>query len=202
MSEIHRQDDLPAFAQYLLGQITQDNPTNRNTAPNAHTTRTAGIGIYAYASDKAALNQVLWLTAMEEFDRQARELSRRRTNPIEAIRALGEAYARFAIEKPARFRDLFLLDSGRLATELNADLSRENTYRMLLEWVTEGVELGLLRRDDPELIAQTLWAAIHGVFSLAGSWNDFPFKPQAQLFSSMLETLMGGILPIPHRNES
>lgn len=197
MPDVPQGEARPAFAQELLNAAGTEGLPPRAVGPRVGLT---GSGFHAYCPNKAVLAQALWRTALEEFDHHAKELSRRQADPVEAIKAVGTAYARFALEKPARFQDLFQLDNGRWATELNTNPSRENTYRAVLQWVTEAVDLGLLRPNDPELIAQTIWAGIHGVFSLVNSWNGFPFKPQELLFSSMSETLMAGVLA-GHRSE-
>lgn len=184
--EMRMGSPLPAFALELLS-IGMECPPSQSGG------RLTESDLHAYCPNKAALAQALWRTAVEEFDHHASTLSQLK-DPIEAIKTVGTAYARFALEKPARFQDLFQLDNVRLATELNNDPSHENTYRMLLQWVSEAIERGLLLRDDPELIAQTLWAGIHGVINLVNSWNDLPFKPQEMLVSSMFETLMVGVL--------
>ena len=149
--------------------------------------------LYAYFPAKADLVRAMWWEALEEFDRGAQALSQREADPMEAIKALGLAYARFALENPARFRMLFLSDGDRPVPELIADRSREGTYDLLLRRVTEAMAQGQMRRpSNPELIAQTLWAGVHGVFSLTNSWSDFPFQPPPLLVSTMMETLMAG----------
>jgi AcrR family transcriptional regulator len=191
MPEISMRGALPAFAQELLRAAGTDGQPPRVVGQGA---RLTGGGLGAYCPNKVALAQTLCRAAIEEFDRHANELSHLKEDPVAAIRALGMAYARFALERPARFQDIFHLDSGRTARELNNDPSRENSYLTLLQWVTDAVEQGLLRENDPELIAQTLWAGIHGVISLVNTWNDFPFKPQEMLISNMFEMLTVGVL--------
>ncbi len=187
----HQRGTRPLFARELLRITQRDGLETKAPAPGVMMDERE---YQAYSPNKTELVQALWLAALQEFDRCADELSRQKDNPLEGILALGKAYALFALERPARFNDIFQLDNGRLAAELNGKPTQENTYLTLLEWVSQAIEQGQLRHDDPELIAQTLWAGIHGVYSLLNSWTDFPFKPQELLFANMVKMLMIGVL--------
>ena len=189
----------PAFKQQLLGVVTAKAPPFPGPQPSAPLT---GYDACAYFPNEAVLAEALWRTALTELEQRAADLSLSQENPVESIKALGTAYARFAMDKPTHFQDLFRLDNGHLAAELYASPSPENAYRLLLDWVKQAIDRGQLRRDDPELIAQTLWAGIHGVFSLANSWSGFPFRAQEELFFSIFEMLMVGILADPERSGS
>lgn len=183
---------------------TPGNPTRNAPAAFAQELRdVAGIDaaphhdpttVYAYFRNNGDLVQALWWSALNDFDRRVQDAFRAADDPIQPLKAVGAAYARFALENPARFRDLFNLDTGRLAAELNADLSRESTYTLFLQMVKEAASEKNLCLRDPELIAQILWAAIHGIFSLVHSWPDFPFRPSSLLVSTMMDIMLAGVL--------
>lgn len=191
MPGIRTEDTPTAFAQALLEVACADGVAEQTAVPRSGPTASAR---HAYIPNQVELARALWWNALSEFDRRALESSHMEGDPVQAIKALGVAYARFAMEDPARYRELFCLDTGRLAADLNSNLSRESTYRLLLQWVTEAFEQRGLCLTDPELVAQTLWAGLHGIFSLISSWTDFPFRPTALLVSTMIDTLLVGVL--------
>jgi len=96
-------------------------------------------------------------------------------DPLERIRRLGLAYARFALRHPNQYRFMFMTplhenaEDGLSEDELQirGDPNRDG-YAFLIAAVTQAIDGGHLRPDlsDPQLVAQTLWAAIHGVVSL------------------------------------
>lgn len=82
--------------------------------------------------------------------------------------AAGQAYLDFALEQPKYYETIFMSP-----TELWADRPPEShvegglaTFQFLIDRVTEGMKAGLLRQDDPEDVAITIWAQSHGLVSL------------------------------------
>ncbi len=191
MPRICTEDERSAFAQALLDVAGADAGPARTARPRSDPMPSA---LHAYSPNQVELARALWWNALGEFDRRALGSSREEGDPVQAIKALGAAYARFALEDPARYRELFDLDTGRLAAEVNNNLSRESTYRLLLQKVMEAIEQRKLRMADPELVAQILWAGVHGIFSLINSWTEFPFRPPALLVSTMMDILLAGVL--------
>lgn len=187
MSRIHKEDTPTAFAQALLEVTCADSVAEQAAGPHGDSTISS---VFAYSPNGVDMVQALWWSALDEFDRRLQGASGTEGGPIQPIKALGTAYARFALKNPARFRDLFSLDTGRLAAELN----HESTYRMLLQMVMEATEQRGIRLTDPELTAQILWSAIHGIFSLINSWPVFPFRSPALLVSTMMDIMLAGVL--------
>jgi len=191
MPRICTEDGRAEFAQALLDVTGGTREPGGAAEPRGGPTAEA---LHAYFPNRGDLVQALWWSALDEFDCRAQGASGMEGDPIQPIKALGMAYARFALENPARFRDLFDLDTGRLAAELNSNLSRESTYRTFLKMVADAAAQREIHLKDPELIAQILWAAIHGVFSLINSWPDFPFRSPGSLVSAMMDIMLAGVL--------
>ncbi len=68
------------------------------------------------------------------------------------------------------------------------------TFAVLSEAVARAMELGALRRDDADLVAQQLWTAMHGyvMLELAGlhlTSND----PVEEVFRPLMATLLAGL---------
>lgn len=149
--------------------------------------------LYAYFPTKTALLRALWQEALDELLIRMRDISRHETDPVSAIRALGEAYIAFALENRARYRVLFLIESGDSVADLKTGGIRHAAYDLFRTKVSDAIALGRLRLDDPDLVAQTFWSGVHGVLVLTGSSASFDFLPPQVLASSMIDTLLSGL---------
>lgn len=87
--------------------------------------------------------------------------------PIERVRRAGDAYARFAAQRPHQFRILVQPPNEPEALAHVAQLTREQNAK-LAQALRDGVDDGSFRADlDPELTADALWASLDGLLSLA-----------------------------------
>lgn len=119
-------------------------------------------------------------------------------DPVERLRACARVYVQFAIEHPNHYRLMFMapipVDPSEEALARKGN-PNEDAYAFLLSIVTSAIEAGVFRPEynDAHLVAQTLWAAVHGVVSLeiaqgCESWTCWaPFQERA-------ETMLDGIL--------
>jgi len=73
----------------------------------------------------------------------------------------------------------------------------KDSYAFLMQTVHEAMAMGVFRVQNADLIAQTLWAAVHGVISLQiakcnDAWVDWqPIEERAKL---MLDAVLRGLL--------
>lgn len=126
--------------------------------------------IYNYFADKDALLQAI---CDEDFLTLANEMQAimQLPNSIIRIQALCNQYAKFALSYPSHYRLMFMTPQ-KICNLETSQIQRGNAEQdayALLKWVTkEAFDAQLFRADvdDYELIAQTLWASIHGVCSL------------------------------------
>lgn len=165
--------------------------------------------IYLHFADKETLFQELCSTDFLELAHLFQSVALI-ADPIERLRASAAAYFQFAMEHPNHYRLMFMQRIPVSPSE--EDLARkgnpnEDAYAFLLSIVTAGIEAGAFRPEftDPQLLAQTLWAAVHGVVSLeithgCESWAGWvPFQQRAQ---TMLDGILRGLAkPEPHSQE-
>jgi AcrR family transcriptional regulator len=141
--------------------------------------------IYGHFADKEDLFLQL---CHEDFLRLAGSFNQlaQIADPIERVRQLGTAYVEFGTKFPNHYR----MGKGN---------PEEDSYEMLRQTVAEGIQAGAYRKDltDPDLVAQTLWAGVHGVISLEiakkeDNWvNWCPIDERARI---MLDGLLHGLL--------
>jgi len=92
-------------------------------------------------------------------------------DPVERLRATGLAYAEFAITHPNHYRLMFMTPHphpDEEEMEISKGNPEEDAYAFLKGTVAEAIAAGRLRPglEDAELVAQTMWAGMHGVVSL------------------------------------
>ncbi len=127
--------------------------------------------IYAHFKDKESLIREL---CNEDFGKLASQFMQLATepDPLTRIRLAGHSYIQFAVGHPNHYKLMFMTEHSGL--ELTDDELKdrgnpeEDAYAFLLHAVSEAMAAGKLRLDlkDPQLVAQTFWAVVHGVASL------------------------------------
>lgn len=162
--------------------------------------------IYQHFADKEALIRAMCDRDFEAFAEELREHARE-ADPIRRIRAAGEVYLRFAQEYPDHFRVMFMTPHMH-PDELNAEDHRKrgdpdvDGYAFLHVAVDEAMRANRFRPDlgNPDLIVQTLWAAVHGVATLHITHQRDPWVPWAPLIErhyTMLDAVLRGMLRNP-----
>ena len=158
--------------------------------------------IYLYFADKEELFHEL---CQEDFARLASIFQERGVSPdpLERIRQIGRLYVEFGVKFPNHYRLMFMTPhppSGLHEKDLQRKGNPElDAYAFLNKTVQEAILAGSFRDDptDPDLISQTLWAAIHGVISLGIAKCDegwVEFRPIEQRAEVMLNGILHGLL--------
>lgn len=126
--------------------------------------------LYHHFTDKEALLQAV---CDEDFLALARSMKEIMLIPehTNRINALFNGYAQFALRHPNHYRLMFMTPRTPCnldMTQIQQGNTEQDAYAQLKVVVQEAFEAGLFKPnyDDYELIAQTLWASIHGVCSL------------------------------------
>lgn len=152
--------------------------------------------IYLYFRDK---EELLREVVAEGFRRlgEASALQLAAVGPqasaAERHRALGRAYARFALENTAYFRVMF-----ELPTTARADCpgcqpgpdAPDHSWCALTDAVRGSIEAGTLRVRDAERGALVSWGLIHGLTSLYLSGHLARSIPDPEAFLALVEEAM------------
>jgi AcrR family transcriptional regulator len=160
--------------------------------------------IYIHFADKAELMQQLCEHDFRSLAHVSAELAAIE-DPVERIRKLGHAYIRFAAKHPNHYRFMFMTphaevrgpDVLREAYEQDSrkDNPNENSYLLLQMACAEAIAQQRLRLEltDAHLVAQTFWAAVHGVSSIEITFQNDPWLPLADL-DARAATMVDGII--------
>ena len=142
-----------------------DRTTMRGIADQIGYTATA---IYHHFVDKDALMLELCANDFRELGAALTSIGGI-ADPIERIRQMGRNYVRFAVEHPEQFRFMFLIDRPMPGPDDLKHLDPgEDGYSFLRQAVVQAIDAGRFRPEfsNPDLVAQVLWAGVHGVATI------------------------------------
>jgi len=165
----------------------------------------SATSIYLYFVDKEALLRTICENDLLQLAKTLKTVFTI-ADPIERLVAVGDAYAKFALEYPNQYRMMFMMPRPAHKPEsssLQQNSFEQDAYFQLKTVVNDVYEAGLFKPslNDPELIAQTIWAATHGLCALhiliAGDtwvdWRDIEMRRKA-----MREMILRGMLKEPY----
>lgn len=158
--------------------------------------------IYAHFPDKQSLMRAIMA---DDFARLSRSFASLASvaDPLERIERIGRAYIRHAADHPAAFELLMLTRHEHPADKGASQRDpSQNAYAFLRSTVAEAVEQGfaLDANPDVDLLAQTLWAGVHGVAALAVTkCNDssIDWRSIRARSETMINALMLGLFSRP-----
>jgi AcrR family transcriptional regulator len=141
-----------------------DQLTLRAVGERLGVSRTA---LYRHFSDKHALVaavacegfRMLRLALTAALDEHGRERT--------GVEAMAVAYVHFAVEHPSHYRVMFghFVESCSKHAELADQVAA--AFEVLVDSLIEQQRAGLIRRDDPVMLAEFIWSVVHGVAMLA-----------------------------------
>ncbi len=118
---------------------------------------------YRHFKDRDALLDAVAAQGFAAHVDSVREAVEERRDVLERLRAVGEAYVRFAKERPSHFRVMF----GRTSSDPEA--AGLASFAELLARIDECQEAGVLAARDRMKVAGVLWCAVHGLAELSVS---------------------------------
>ncbi len=123
-------------------------------------------------------------------------------DPVERMKALGQGYAEFALQYPNHYRLMFMenrIPCDPQQSSLQQNNAEQDAYYQLKTVVQDVYKAKLFRSEleNVDLIAQTIWAGMHGVCALQISmandqwvnWSEISARLQL-----MQDVLIRGLL--------
>jgi AcrR family transcriptional regulator len=154
--------------------------------------------IYLHFKDKDALMQELCLTDCKKLG-VALNAILQIEEPVSRMMAMASVYAQFALAYPNHYRMMFMTTRPQYTLD-EADIEPSlSGYNLLNAVVADVFSLGHFRPEfqQPALVAQTIWAGIHGVCSLEITMGHDPYIAWSEITARidfMRKTLMRGLL--------
>jgi AcrR family transcriptional regulator len=142
---------------------------------------------YYHFKDRGSLLAAL---AEDGFAQLAREMAEARAAARDArsrLEACGQAYVRFALKSPARFKLMFRPELAAPSEEGAVAQASIPALDTLAGAILDAQAAGLAPAGDPRPLVLTSWSAVHGLTSL---WLDGPLVRAAPLaFGELPEKL-------------
>ena len=142
--------------------------TLRAVADEVGVSRTA---LYRHFTDKSALLTAVAADGFRMLRTSLTEAWESGGKKVPGFTAMGEAYVRFALDNPWHYRVMF--GGGFELDTTSPELSEEGSaaFQVLADALVEQQAQGLVRKDDPQLQANFVWAVVHGIAMLAIDGN-------------------------------
>lgn len=188
-------------ARELFAEEGYEAVTMRKIAERIEYSPTA---IYLHFKDKRAVVREL---CDHDFLVLAKKLQRisRIEDPLERLRAAGLAYVDFALEYPNHYRLMFMQSHPHPDPEEGEECAirkgnpEEDAYAFLHGTVVEAIASGRFRAslDDADLVAQSLWSAVHGVASIHIALGDdewIAWKPAKKTAKFLIDAMLDGLV--------
>ncbi len=112
-------------------------------------------------------------------------------DPLSVLKRGMNAYVSFGLENPDHYRIAFLLNETKSPQRPRA------AYDALRARVNRCIEAGRMPPADTDLIAQSLWAAVHGVTSLLVQRQSFPWVERSKLVDRVIQSAVDALLIVP-----
>jgi AcrR family transcriptional regulator len=157
--------------------------------------RAAGVthsAPYRHFASKGELVSALQEEVFERLGQRERDaLSSCADDPRARVKALGEAYVRFAIAEPVAFR---LVLAHPIAADgkdpRGASVRGREAYTLLLDALDAAKEAGVARADlSARELALVAWSLVHGLASLVSSGRVPVSEARVRRYADLLDTV-------------
>ena len=160
--------------------------------------------IYHHFEDKDALLNELCVSDFRALGEALRRMEQL-PDPISRIKAMGVNYVRFAMEHPQQFRFMFMVERPMTAPDASHANPAEDGYAFLVANVREALDRGDFRPEfqDEEMLAQLVWAGVHGIATIhlskpdGGNHHGIILKSADETARQMCALLLRGLLRHP-----
>ncbi len=149
-------------ASTVFAQKGIDGVSMRQLASEMGVSATA---LYRHFDSKGALLAAACEAGFAEFGAEIEATARAAATPLDALRELGGVYVDFALSHPMHY-DVMMIRPHQWALGPNPDQDPES-FAGLITLIEACQAAGQLRPGDARESAHLLWAALHGVVSLA-----------------------------------
>ncbi|WP_298547857.1 TetR/AcrR family transcriptional regulator [uncultured Aquimarina sp.] len=122
--------------------------------------------IYLYFKDKDALLYEISVKAFTLFKKEFESVLSIK-KPIDRLKQLNQRYVKFAIEHPAYYDLMFILNEPMQSdqTESGWDIGM-SAHQILLDIITDCIKDGYFKNMNAEAVAFSIWSYVHGMVSL------------------------------------
>lgn len=187
-----RRAEILAAAERIFVEHGYEGATIRKIADAVGLSSTA---LYMHFREKDEILVEICRSAFSRLIEANAAISSQNVTPEARLMAMLRAYLDFAFDNPDAYRLVYLTRPAEARGGAEATASELGTqlYRGFEQEVGR-VAASRQLDDDPRVIAQVLWASIHGLASLMITKPYFEWADRERLISTLLATLNRGLI--------
>lgn len=194
-----RRDTILAAAEALFAEEGEAGLSMRRLAERAAYSPAA---LYTYFRNKDELCEALKESFFEYLLSQIEENMPQGPLTAACLKECLKLYIRAGLAKPFHykmgFRQMRTRDETYAVYDQGSHAAKASGFLKAL--IEEGMEAGVLRREDPMLVTHSVWAAMHGITMLMvqlpdypADWHDSPHIHRDQLIDFHVSNILRGI---------
>ena len=187
-----RRGEILAAAERIFVEFGYEGATIRKIAEEVGLSSTA---LYMHFADKGEILQEICRVAFEELIASTENLASEDGPPEVRLRGMIDAYVDFGFANPNAYRLIYLTRPVE-ARDGAQTLAQELGFNVFVAFeavVAETVASGRMS-GEPRAIAQSIWAAAHGVVSLIITKTYFPWAVRQLVVDTTLDAVFTGLL--------
>jgi len=179
----------------IIGSDGTDSLTVRRLAAEADV---APMTIYNRFGDMHGVFDAVFQHGFSLFTEQLRNHALE-GDPIISLHQLGKTYRAFALKNPDLYRFMFLSEIVDLEPSPESALAAAQAFDVLFSLVQRALAAQRLRKGQPAVIAQQIWATCHGAVALE-LLGMAEFAGPDETYDALLITLLRGLLKNPEES--
>lgn len=198
-------DEIEAFQEELcaaaMGIIRRKGPEGLSLRELSREVGCSHVKLYRYFSSKHELLVAVRARAFMRYLRFMQEHLASVEQPLSRIRLLGMGYIDYSLRHEAEFRLMFAYPMPGMTTTSEGETTMETLHpsiRMAWEFLRheiEGaIEAGLLV-GEPVMVANVMWAGMHGVATLSLTGKLVAGAGREPLAAAMIDALLSAHMP-------
>ncbi len=150
--------------------------------------------IYLYFKDKADLLENVCDETFAKLIRKLESIRKSSKDWLDFARKGMRAYVEFGLEHPNHYRVTFMVSHRDIEKDSYRDRVGDRAFDYVRQTVQAGIQAGTMRKVDPEVAAQALWAGMHGLTSLLIAHPNYPWDRE-KLIDAMIDMMLGSLKP-------
>ncbi|MEH7352066.1 TetR/AcrR family transcriptional regulator [Neobacillus drentensis] len=112
---------------------------------------------------------------------------------LERLKASLYAYIEFGFKHPDYYRLIFIENLHQLQRVMTEEDDRIRGFLLLTEIVAKAMSTGALKKNDAQLVSQSLWASLHGITSLLITFPDFSWHEKEGFVTFQVDAMIKGL---------
>jgi AcrR family transcriptional regulator len=186
-----RRDEILNAASALYLQI---GPLKTTTRQIAQAVGISQPSLYAHFATKEALSHALSARAFDLLEARIRDVEQLSLDAHSRMRAFIQGYIAFALEESAAYKIAFMVDLNLSDDQVKSlqKITGLSSFHLFQEKVRELQDEKFIKSGPTDVIAQSIWAAMHGLCALMLARPLFPWADRAALIACHTDLIIQG----------